>query len=306
MNHHPGIRRRHSIRLKGYDYSQPGAYFVTIVTQDRLCLFGDVIGGTVRLNGAGRLAQAAWERLPCRFPGIDLDAFVVMPNHIHGIIAINGPVGAPPAGAPDATGAPDPVGTVGAPLVGAPDATGAPDPVGTVGAPLVGAPDATGAPDAPRTPWVPGGAPGRPGCHGRPGPRGRRGAPAGRPGCHGRPGPRGRPGRPGPRGYRRGAPRGRPARAPTEGRVGPTRGAPTVGDVVGAYKSLTTVEYTRGVRALDWPPFRRRLWQRNYYERIVRDDESRDRIRQYILDNPAQWGSDRENPIAARPRDGAP
>ena len=224
MNHYPGIRRRHSIRLKGYDYSQPGAYFVTIVTQDRLCLFGDVVGGTVRLNGAGRLAQAAWERLPCRFPGIDLDAFVVMPNHIHGIIAINGPVGAPPAGAPDATGAPDAAGVA--------DPAGAPDPVGTVGAPLVGA----------RNP---------------------------------------------------------------DGRA-TTRGAPTVGDVVGAYKSLTTVEYTRGVRALDWPPFRRRLWPRNYYERIVRDDESRDRIRQYILDNPAQWGSDRENPIAARPRDGAP
>ena len=138
MNHHPGIRRRHSIRLKGYDYSQPGAYFVTIVTQDRLCLFGDVIGGTVRLNGAGRLAQAAWERLPCRFPGIDLDAFVVMPNHIHGIIAINGPVGAPPAGAPDATGAPD--------------AAGVADPAGTVGAPPRGRP---GCPWAPRTPWAP-------------------------------------------------------------------------------------------------------------------------------------------------------
>ena len=204
MNHDPGIRGRRSIRLKGYDYSQPGAYFVTIVTQDRLCLFGDVVGGTVRLNDAGRLAQAAWERLPCRFPGIDLDAFVVMPNHIHGIIAINGRVGAPPAGAPD--------------------------PAGTVGAPLVGA---------------------------------------------------------------------LPSRAPT-------RGAPTVGDVVGAYKSVTTVEYTRGVRALDWPPFRRRLWQRNYYERIVRDDAFLDRVRRYILDNPAQWGSDRENPIAARPRDGTP
>ena len=331
MNHHPGIRRRHSIRLKGYDYSQPGAYFVTIVTQDRLCLFGDVVGGTVRLNGAGRLAQAAWERLPCRFPGIDLDAFVVMPNHIHGIIAINGPVGAPPAGAPDATGASDPVGTVGAPLVGAPDATGAPDPVGTVGAPLVGAPDAAGAPDATGAPDPVGtaGAPpvGAPDAAGAADPVGTVGAPlVGAPDATGAPDPVGTVGAPlvgapDPVGTvgaplvgalpSRATTRGarattRGARATTRGARATTRGAPTVGDVVGAYKSLTTVEYTRGVRAMDWPPFRRRLWQRNYYERIVRDDESRDRIRQYILDNPAQWGSDRENPIAARPRDGAP
>ena len=254
MNHHPGIRRRHSIRLKGYDYSQPGAYFVTIVTQDRWCLFGDVIGGTVRLNGAGRLAQAAWERLPCRFPGIDLDAFVVMPNHMHGIIAINGPVGAPPAGAPDAAGAPDPVGTVGAPPAGAPDATGAPDPVGTAGAPLVGAPDATGAPDPVGTAGAP--PAGAPDATGAPDPVGTVGAPpAGAPDAAGAPDPVGTVGAP-----LVGAPDATGAPDPV-GTVGaplvgarngraPTRGAPTVGDVVGAYKSLTTVEYTRGVRAL--------------------------------------------------------
>lgn len=87
-------------------------------------------------------------------------------------------------------------------------------------------------------------------------------------------------------------------------RVAPT--TTTLGDVVGAYKSLTTMEYTRGVRALDWPSFRGRLWQRNYYERIVRDDASLDRVRRDILDNPAQWDADRENPVAARPRDDAP
>ena len=86
--------RRRSIRLKGYDYSQPGAYFVTIVTQDRLCLFGDVVEDRMRLNGAGEMAKTAWEGLPRRFRGIGIDVFVVMPNHVHGIIAIDESVGA--------------------------------------------------------------------------------------------------------------------------------------------------------------------------------------------------------------------
>ena len=92
---------RRSIRLKGYDYSQAGAYFVTIVTQERVCLFGDVVGDTMQLNGAGRLARAAWEGLPRRFPGVGLDTFVVMPNHVHGIIVIDESVGASLVGAQD-------------------------------------------------------------------------------------------------------------------------------------------------------------------------------------------------------------
>ena len=63
------------------------------------------------------------------------------------------------------------------------------------------------------------------------------------------------------------------------------------------FKSLTTVEYARGVRARGWTPFRGRLWQRNYYEHIVRDDKSLGRIEQYILDNPANWSLDQENPL---------
>jgi REP element-mobilizing transposase RayT len=68
--------------------------------------------------------------------------------------------------------------------------------------------------------------------------------------------------------------------------------------VIGAFKSLTTVDYIRGVETMDWRPFRGRLWQRNYYEHIVRDDGSLDRIRQYIRDNPVRWEIDRENPHA--------
>jgi REP element-mobilizing transposase RayT len=71
--------------------------------------------------------------------------------------------------------------------------------------------------------------------------------------------------------------------------------------VVGAYKSRVTVEYTRGVKTKRWPAFLRRLWQRNYYEHVIRDETSLNRIRQYILDNPARWTVDRENPLAVEP-----
>ena len=89
--------QRRSIRLKGYDYSLAGAYFVTISTKDHMCVFGDVVEGIMCLNEAGRMVSTEWDTLPARFPGVDLDAFVVMPNHIHGIIvfATRVSVGAP-------------------------------------------------------------------------------------------------------------------------------------------------------------------------------------------------------------------
>jgi putative transposase len=82
------MKQRRSIRLQGYDYSQPGAYFVTICTRDRECVLGDVTECEMRLNDIGRRAQAAWEALPTRFADIILDAFTIMPNHIHGIIIV--------------------------------------------------------------------------------------------------------------------------------------------------------------------------------------------------------------------------
>ena len=88
MNYNPDIRRRRSIRLAGYDYSQSGMYFVTIVTQGRWCCFGDAVCEKVRLNDAGRMACRVWKELPTRFLNIDVDYFVVMPNHLHGIIVI--------------------------------------------------------------------------------------------------------------------------------------------------------------------------------------------------------------------------
>ncbi len=173
--------RRRSLRLKEYDYTQAGAYFITICTQGRACLFGEVVDGSMCWNAAGQLAAIMWTDMSVRFPGIDLDAFVVMPNHVHGIIVL-----------PDRA---------------------------IVGAPRVGA-------------------------------------------------------------------RERAA----------TRAAPTVGDVVGAFKSLFTVQYIRGVKENRWQAFDRRVWQRNYYEHIIRDETELARLRRYIDENPLRWEFDRENP----------
>jgi putative transposase len=89
--------------------------------------------------------------------------------------------------------------------------------------------------------------------------------------------------------------------SPTTARASraPTRGAPTppaLGDIIGAFKSVTTNEYARGCREHDWPPFHNRLWQRNYYEHVIRDDDALNRIREYIVTNPLGWAPDRENP----------
>ena len=85
---------RRSIRLPGCDYSHPGAYFVTLCTYGRDCLFGAVDGGAVRLNDYGRVARDEWLRSAAPRDEIELDAFVVMPNHIHGIVVITDGAGA--------------------------------------------------------------------------------------------------------------------------------------------------------------------------------------------------------------------
>ena len=87
-------RRRRSIRLQGYDYSQVGAYYITVCTRDRECLFGDVVNGQMKLNEAGKIIQSVWEGLPHFYEGIELNAFIIMPNHVHGVIVIWAQVGA--------------------------------------------------------------------------------------------------------------------------------------------------------------------------------------------------------------------
>jgi putative transposase len=82
---------RRSIRLKEYDYAQHGAYFVTICTENRECLFGNIIDGKMRLNEAGNIAETCWKKIPLHYPSVMLDEYIVMPNHIHGILSINNP-----------------------------------------------------------------------------------------------------------------------------------------------------------------------------------------------------------------------
>jgi putative transposase len=88
MNYNPEKHHRRSIRLQGYDYTREGAYYFTICCHQRRCLLGEIKDGVMHLNLAGATVKAVWDSLPRHFPLIELDAFVVMPNHVHGIIVI--------------------------------------------------------------------------------------------------------------------------------------------------------------------------------------------------------------------------
>ncbi|MDO8281622.1 MAG: transposase [Thermodesulfovibrionia bacterium] len=176
MTYNPDIHHRRSIRLKEYDYSQAGAYFVTICTASRECLFGIIEDAQMKMNDAGKMVQNVWHELPGRFSEIHLDEFIIMPNHIHGIILL-------------------------------------------VGAPLVG------------------------------------------------------------------------ARFSKEDRAG-TRPAPTLGDIIGAFKSITTHSYTEGVKQQQWQRYSDKLWQRNYYEHIIRSEPELNKIREYIVNNSLRWETD--------------
>ena len=196
MIRHSTIQRRRSLRLEDYDYGTAGAYFVTICTQDRACLFGDVVDGAMCLNEAGQMVAALWDGIGARFSGVEIDQFVVMPNHLHGILVLSDG---------DAAGA----------TIERATTRVAPTDPSIVGAPLVGA------------------------------------------------------------------------------RV-------RLGDVVGAFKSLATTSYIDGVKTKGWPAFRGRLWQRNYYEHVIRDERALNRIRRYVDDNPARWEFDDETPDKAK------
>ena len=223
MNYDPEQHHRRSIRKERFDYTSAGGYFVTICTNDKRHLFGAVCNERMHLNDAGNVITKTWNILPTRFPTVKLNEFVIMPNHLHGIIVISN--------------TPDPT------------LSNHPSQQPNAGATLDDHPQNVGA--------TPCGCP-IPPCdfpsidteikHGHP---------------HG--------------------------------------GAPTLGDIVGWFKSMTTNKYIHGVKQNGWPPFDGRLWQRNYYERIIRDDEW-EKIAAYINANPAEWHTDQENPHAT-PRD---
>ena len=86
--YNPDIHHRRSIRLKGYDYSQEGLYFVTICVQNKECIFGEIVENEMYLNDTGRIIETIWNILPTKFSNVLLHEFVVMPNHFHGILEI--------------------------------------------------------------------------------------------------------------------------------------------------------------------------------------------------------------------------
>ncbi|MDH7486629.1 MAG: transposase [Anaerolineae bacterium] len=184
MSSYPSRGHRRSIRLPGYDYTQPGAYFVTFCTYQGEALFGEVINGVMVLNAYGEIAQREWLASAAIRREIALDAFVIMPTHGHAIVWILSD------DAPDA--------------------------------------DAHG-----RTPSAP---------------------------------------------------------------TALQRAPKSLGALMAGYKSAVTRQINALRNTPDMP-----VWQRNYYEHIIRTEHALNAIRQYILDNPARWHLDRYNPQASAP-----
>jgi REP element-mobilizing transposase RayT len=109
MRYNQDVNQRRSIRLKGYDYSQEGLYFITICTQNKLCLFGEIKNGEIVLNDSGIMIKTVWQEIPIYYHEFNIHQFVIMPNHIHGIIEIindnkSVPVGAGPCACPNIDG----------------------------------------------------------------------------------------------------------------------------------------------------------------------------------------------------------
>ncbi|OGR04355.1 MAG: hypothetical protein A2511_07240 [Deltaproteobacteria bacterium RIFOXYD12_FULL_50_9] len=173
--YNPDIHHRHSIRLKGYDYSQTGAYFVTLCAVDRSCYFEQFLE-------LRQIIDEQWRNIPSRFSNVILDEYVIMPNHLHGILVIRRDT---PCGYPDETVAP-------------------------------------------------------------------------------------------------------------ANRM-PARGVPTVGEIVGAFKSLCINAWLKVVKT-EQINARAKFWQANYYEHVIRNEGEMECVREYIINNPLQWELDRENP----------
>jgi REP element-mobilizing transposase RayT len=90
MTYDPEKHHRKSIRLKEYDYSKPNAYFITICTYNKECIFGAIINGEMQLNAYGKIVENEWLKTPAIRPYVLLDKYIIMPNHFHGIIIIDG------------------------------------------------------------------------------------------------------------------------------------------------------------------------------------------------------------------------
>jgi putative transposase len=181
------LPNRKSIRWRGYDYSSAGIYFVTICAFERRSIFGSISSGVINPSLIGRIVSEHWFDLPKHFVGLELDAFVVMPNHIHGILLLN---------------------SLKSSVIEKPASGDA----------VVGA------------------------------------------------GPR------------------------------PARRRPKLPDIIGEFKrfSALKINSTRGITGQP-------VWQRNYFERVVRDGKEMEKVQRYIGENPMRWEFDRENPEAVKP-----
>ena len=229
-------RHRRSIRLRGYDYSQSGAYFVTMCTRNREHLFGEIENGDMRLNNVGRMVDQWWHELGNRFPDIETDAFIVMPNHIHGIIVIkNIPVS-------------NPVGAI---------LCNRPVPIRNFTNPNSASSQQknsnTGTNLRMDTVWEQ--------CTCR-----RQGD------------------------YKE---------SPLHTQKIQIQKIPNAYDGLGRYiswfKRMVINEYIRRVRTKEFPRFEKSIWQRNYYERIIRDDSEWRLACEYIEKNPNMWERDTLN-----------
>jgi REP element-mobilizing transposase RayT len=200
MPYNPEIHHRRSIRIKRYDYSQTGLYFVTICIQNRQCILGEITNGEMILSDAGEMIKKWYMELSYKFYDIVSDTYIIMPNHFHAIIINNGGCNV----------------VVGADLVGA-DLSVCPDEFCEHNNIL--------------------------GEHGK-------------------------------------------------NELGEHIGSP-LRTVIQWFKTMTTNEYIRGVKTLGWQPFDKKFWQRNYYEHIIRDEQSYKNIINYIINNPANWKEDK-------------
>jgi len=221
MKYNPEKHRRRSIRLKGYDYAQPGAYFVTIISQNREYLFGNIVDDEMVLNFAGEMVKKWWLKLPEKYPRIQLDKYILMPNHIHGIIII---VGADPRVRPDNNKE----------QMQNKD-TGFKGEGEHVGSPLRGS-------------------------------------------------------------QQRGSQQRDLQQRGSQQQNSSKQQTVSLFQIMQWFKTMTTNEYIRNVKQNNWPPFNKRVWQRNYHDRIIRNENELNRIREYIINNPRKWDSDTENP----------
>lgn len=162
------ISQRKSLRLKNYDYSQNGFYFITICIQNKECLLGEIISQKMILNNAGIMIETIWHDIPKYYEGFRIHECIVMPNHIHGIIEISscrGGLPCPPSGL-------------------------------------------------------------------------------------------------------------------------------SLSDVIQRFKTMTTNKYIYGVQNYNWKVFPKQLWQRSYYEHIIRNEKTLEEIQTYIINNPKNWDKD--------------